>query len=682
MANSGPGSSDSHTVCLVEDGATDTMLAVAKSIAPACPVVFVSWALDSIAQGAVLPHSQFAAGPAAPPPVEAAGAASTSAAPSRKRARGDAIPDCRSSKTAAMGGSARGGEGGADDPQPTADSARAESLPLELQPLAALIHCAGRNQTEFHTAPGDRLRAEEVAIRSESQGGVQQLPRGGWHCLEDGYLAPGFAGISGPGRPAASACSKQKGIAGMFQRPAAATATSAADGSAEQAQHTEDVPLEYDYSRWGAASVLVGPGWGGAERQLLALDVDDTLTRTAKSCKVFAESADDWTWWHADVPKVLKRLHDSGMSIALLTNQSGASGGSAARRAPLIRDKLGGIAQALAKEGVPTCVVAATGSHDFFRKPRPGMLLLAQHLLAATASASASAVHSDMQQLCAYVGDAAGRSLDEKTKHSAYTPQKTPLQKSKPKLRADHGVSDLQMACNAGVAFLTPDALFAGSVAGTSGNAFTAAAVQALRSFHPAQVFAEAALAERPGQWAQQVQQVASLLQDRPCVFVSVGAPGSGKSAWASSLCASLGPQAAPAVVNQDTLRSKEKCRQAAEAALLQGQSVIVDATNVSCQVRDDWLQLARQHSALPVAVRFPTRLPRCLHLNAFRGSCPFPLPCGADEQRYVPSRVLSSLQPQHPEDLPDIPTAIIAADPPLHALHGMTARVLRMWLV
>jgi len=698
-----------ETMCVVEDGAPQNMVAKAQSFVPhSTPIIHASWVLDSLVKGAALDWLPYQA--AAPAP------SGSPDAPSRKRSREHHAEESDATKTARVDGTpptapaAAAGSGGGeqhDCPSPTPgpslggtgqDTQWRKSLPHPLHSLADMIVCAGGASTSFHPPPEDTLGPQHMALLSPAQR-PQPLSRDTWYCIQDGKVQPGFASIAGEGKPAASACTKQKGIASMFQARTALVGQAAAQSDTAPLHH-KAVPLLHDYSRWGEASVFITKGWGvqvglcdppsaAARAPLLAIDVDDTLIRTAKTCKVFAESADDWAWWHADVPAVLKRIHDAGVSIALLTNQSGASGADAARRAPLIRDKLGGIAHALLKEGVPTCTVAATGNHDFFRKPRPGMWLLAQQLLAATAAGLSATTHTaataaspHMLRLCAYVGDAAGRSLEEKTKHASHIPLKTPLQKSKPKRRQDHGTSDLLMACNAGIAFLTPDALFAGAGGGTCSNAFLAASLRSAQGAFPRRVFSEASLQQRKHAWQTHVDTLVALQAASPCVFVSVGAPGSGKSTWASAVAGSLpANMQGPVVVNQDTLRSKDKCLAAAEAALLGGQSVIVDATNATCQVRDAWVQLARQHAAKSVAILFPQDLQRSLHLNAFRGSCPFPLPCGSAQQRYVPSRALLSLQPQGGSPGDEFDSVMNAKDPPLPQLADKSASVLRMWL-
>ncbi len=701
-----------EVACLVEDDAPQGILTRARAlIGPVCPLLRVSWALDSIASGcsrdkqgysvaAAAKAEALAPSPAGPPgslPALSSKRPRTSSEheiPTKLARSASPQQDVKASKFT-QGGGAASGAGGSQTSMPSAnaseDSVWMQQLPQSLHFLARLVTKAGANKTQMHPPPGDVLGAQEVPLLP-ADAPRPQIERHTWYSLNGFDVHAGFAALAGQGVPAASACGKQGGIAAMFKKAATGKATALpSQHKAQGSLNSQPIALLHDYSRWGQSSVYITNGWGsrygvqGGPLPLLAVDVDDTLTRTAKTCKVFAGSADDWTWWHPDVPQVLRAIHEGGLPIALLTNQSGASGADAAKRGALIRDKLAGIAEALYKAGVPTCTIAATGSSDFFRKPRPGMWLLAQNLLCAAPRVDegiARASIGHMLRLCSYVGDAAGRSLDEKVAAGAHTPQKTSLQKSAPKRRQDHGLSDLFMACNAGIAFLTPDALFAGITSGTCGNAFSTAAVLACaKDRHtPRQLFANSQLQQRTDTWQQHLTQLQGLMGASPCVFVSVGGPGSGKSTWAAAVCQDL-PEAKLVIVNQDTLRTKSKCLSVAREALEAGCSVIVDATNVSCQVRSDWIQLAQSLSARSVALLFPSDVQRAMHLNAFRGSCPFSMPCGATEQRYVPSRALRSLQPTGPPPQGEFDLTLAVAEPALVQTDSRTGKVMRMFL-
>jgi bifunctional polynucleotide phosphatase/kinase len=48
-----------------------------------------------------------------------------------------------------------------------------------------------------------------------------------------------------------------------------------------------------------------------ARTKVAAFDLDGTLIAT-KTGYVFPNGAEDWKWWHADIPKRLKDLYERG----------------------------------------------------------------------------------------------------------------------------------------------------------------------------------------------------------------------------------------------------------------------------------------------------------------------------------------------------------------------------------
>jgi predicted kinase/endonuclease/exonuclease/phosphatase family metal-dependent hydrolase len=96
-------------------------------------------------------------------------------------------------------------------------------------------------------------------------------------------------------------------------------------------------------------------------------------------------------------------------------------------------------------------------------------------------------------------------------------------------------------------------------------------------------------------------------------VFVLIGAPGSGKT----TLAALLSP--AFARISQDELGSREKCQDAAEAALQSGVSVVIDRCNFDAHQRATWLTIAGRFSARAIAVQLDVPVSVCCQRVAAR---------------------------------------------------------------
>ena len=83
-------------------------------------------------------------------------------------------------------------------------------------------------------------------------------------------------------------------------------------------------------------------------------------------------------------------------------------------------------------------------------------------------------------------------------------------------------------------------------------------------------------------------------------ILVLVGRPGSGKSLFADAF------QNLPqkwTVVNQDILKSRERCENLTRAALKTNQSVVVDRTNIDQTQRLYWISIANERSHCKVVV-------------------------------------------------------------------------------
>lgn len=299
--------------------------------------------------------------------------------------------------------------------------------------------------------------------------------------------------------------------------------------------------------------------------KVVGFDMDDTLV-TPKSGAQFAKSRNDWRWLLPEVAPKLKELHSQGYKVVVFTNQAGIE--KKKQKASDIEGKIIDLAEEL---GFPfqAFIAAATDHH---RKPHMTMWeVLEEHLNGGVAIDKAASV---------FVGDAAGR-----------------VKGWKPGVGKDFSCSDRTFAHNIGVTFKTPEEYFLGEAASDK---------WAWESIDPAAVLTQRTAAGKA---------YSNLHKPSQELVIFVGVPASGKSTFARKHFVPHGYLH----VNQDTLKTKEKCIKAAGQAIESGQSVVVDNTNASAEVRGAYLALAKAKAIPARCLHFKTDLDLAHHLNFFR---------------------------------------------------------------
>ncbi|KAI4919552.1 hypothetical protein J4E90_001689 [Alternaria incomplexa] len=322
--------------------------------------------------------------------------------------------------------------------------------------------------------------------------------------------------------------------------------------------------------RFGVAAQSATKG----RRRIAAFDFDSTLV-TSASGKTFARDANDWKWWDSSVPGRLKELHAEGFLVAIVSNQGGISlkpdpktVKSDQKRLADFKTKVTAVFNHL---DFPISIYAAT-SRDRYRKPRTGMW---DELLEDYDLENAESI--DLEN-SVFVGDAGGR---EAVAGGV----------------KDHSCVDRDFAANVGIPFYTPEEYFRHEDLRPFVRAFDPTAYTGVRAegSTPAQnAFAQT---------------------ESPEIVMFCGSPGSGKSSFYWKHLQPLGYGR----VNQDILKTREKCVKAATALIEEGTSAVIDNTNADPETRAVWVMLA-QKLKVPIRCVLFTATPKlCEHNDTFR---------------------------------------------------------------
>ncbi|KAF8506302.1 polynucleotide kinase 3 phosphatase-domain-containing protein [Gautieria morchelliformis] len=293
--------------------------------------------------------------------------------------------------------------------------------------------------------------------------------------------------------------------------------------------------------------------------KVAALDLDGTLIKT-RSGNRFPRGKDDWMWWRASVKKKITDIHLEGYAIVIFSNQASAK----KKTIDEWKLKVSSIASELSN--TPFRIFAAQ-QHDIFRKPMPGMW---------TEFEKVNQGEID-KKLSFFVGDAAGRP-------------------------GDHSDSDRKWALNIGLPFFTPEEYFLGS----EPTPFR------LKGF-------DASLFPNDGPlFMPSSSPLVPQISKSPEVVLFVGYPASGKSSFYRKYFQPAGYQH----VNQDQLKTRNKCVKAVENSVSEGMSCVVDNTNRDVETRKEYVELCKKLNIPVRCMLFSADLQLCWHNNLYRAFC------------------------------------------------------------
>ncbi|KAJ6520430.1 polynucleotide kinase 3 phosphatase-domain-containing protein [Mycena sanguinolenta] len=308
-------------------------------------------------------------------------------------------------------------------------------------------------------------------------------------------------------------------------------------------------------------AVHLGPA---SSTKVAAFDLDGTVIESG-----FNKPASEWNWWNACVPAKLTEAAGDGYAIVLISNQAGLKN---RKRIDEWKTKIGLIAAAVPH--LSFRIFAATAK-DKYRKPMIGMWEELERLYAEDGGIQIDKSSSF------FVGDAAGRDYPKN-----------------PGRKKDFASTDRKWALNVGVPFFTPEEYFLGREPDLN---FT------LRGFDAS------SLPTLPVYTPSSTPLLPNPLKQELVLFV--GYPCLGKSTFYRKYFEPAGYLH----INQDTLKSRDKCVKAVQNALAAGSKCVVDNTNRDAYTRRFYIDLAKKQGVPVRCMWFTGAVELAWHNNLYR---------------------------------------------------------------
>lgn len=292
-------------------------------------------------------------------------------------------------------------------------------------------------------------------------------------------------------------------------------------------------------------------------KEIVAFDLDFTLVKPKKG-KKFPTDENDYEWLFPQVPEKLQDLaQDPDVAIIIFTNQ----GWKDIQKLEKMKQRVVNVVE---HHNLP-CMAFLASKHDKYRKPQQGLVQLMNRLMKKIMNDE----YTTTSGKCMYIGDAAGR-------------------------KGDHEDTDRTFAINAGWSFKTPEEYFLN------------------KDPEPFSLKLDFSAYDGTGEDDTVVDVSLS-----PHAVLCVGRQGSGKSHHVEKTLVPRGFTR----INQDTLRTKEKCIAEFKKVIKQRGKVVVDNTNPSRQIREAYIKVAKETGVPVTILYFDAPLAVCKHNNAFRAA-------------------------------------------------------------
>ncbi len=290
--------------------------------------------------------------------------------------------------------------------------------------------------------------------------------------------------------------------------------------------------------------------------KVCAFDLDHTIIKP-KNDKRFPNNEDqnDWEFFDDSVVAKLTDFQKQDYKLVIVTNQKGL------KTPGQKKDWMGKVENVMTKLKIPAIILCSL-KDDLYRKPRTKLW--------------EKFIKCDLSKSF-YCGDAGGL---KKRKIGKIT------------LCADFDENDVKFAKNLGVTFIHRDNFIFAKEA-------------------PDNTFELSKISYKTGTYD-------AFIPDSPEIIIMVGYPGSGKSYYAKNYIISK-YQDIYEYVNQDTLKTSEKCLKAVKQAVKKGKSVVVDNTNPGVTTRKKYLDVAKENNFKCRCIVFTTSQELSRHNNIYR---------------------------------------------------------------
>lgn len=292
------------------------------------------------------------------------------------------------------------------------------------------------------------------------------------------------------------------------------------------------------------------------KEKLAMFDLDSTLI-VPKIGKKFPIDENDWKFNFPNVKSMLIDYANNNYSVIIISNQGGMAKGK--QTFEVWSNKLNQICEKLGIELYVFCSV----DHNKYRKPYPTWF---NEFVPDNITKNLNRSNSF------YCGDACGR-------------------------KGDFSDTDYKFALNCMINFKTPESLFDGQNQKLPKINYPNISDE---SFPPSFVFNK--LNDNKNNNANEM-------------ILMIGYQGSGKSFIANTINKNHGY----IVINQDILKTKDKCKTAAKLVMSQGKSLVIDQTNPDVVARKIWIDLANEYGYVVRAILMTTSRELSKHNNYFR---------------------------------------------------------------